>query len=239
MHSPLVKIRPAQGIVLASMLLASCMTDFGDDPSWIQFGNLKVGQQSMYVRLRGYKYGDATSNESVYLADTLVVRVIGRDGDDFIFEDYLTPNSRTDLSWLDSIPCIYHVYVIADTLRIRGASNLFYSYTYWGAFARLPLSPVGGPAYTQWGWKITGDPLRQGQSSGYVLNAQILGHHYARANLYYDHFEADVDLQPGIPYYCGYVGVTFIYSKEFGMIRSRLVGTPELDQGLSWDLIFP
>jgi hypothetical protein len=221
------------------MLLASCMTDFGEDPPYVQFGSLKVGQQSFYLRLRGYKYGDTSSNVFESLPDTLVVRVIGRDGSGFILEDYLTIYSKRGLSWFDTVRYVYHVNVAADTLRIRGTSHLFWSWYGYGASAALCLSPVTGPAYTQTGWKITGDPHGEWRSSGYILNAQILGHHYAGANLYYDHFEGDVDLQPGIPYYCGYVGVTFIYSKEFGMIRSRFVGEPELDQGLCWDLMLP
>jgi hypothetical protein len=73
---------------------------------------------------------------------------------------------------------------------------------------------------------------------GYVLNAKVLQRTYQRANLYLKLFEADASFPPPVPPWANTViGQTYIYSEEYGIIRSRMVGVPTFDEGLCWDLI--
>ena len=224
-------------IPLCILLFASCITDFGEEPEYIQFGDLRVGQQSMYLRLHGFKYGEVTSNVYLPISDTLVVRVIGRDAIGFVFEDYLTAHSAKSLMKFDTARFTYHVSISLDTLRVIGSSHLFWSYYFGGWKAALRLSDLTTTRFSLLGWKISGDP-HSGISTGYVLNPKVLNKVYSRANVYYNHFEYDNTLPPDPPpYYCGYGGATFIYSEAYGMIRSRFVGKPQWDQGVCWDLL--
>ncbi len=223
----------------SALLWVSCVTDLGDEPTYIQFGDMRIGQQSKYVRVHGSQYGNSTSNVFEILPDTLVVTVIGYDSLGFILEDHLTHLPAAHATDFDSCGFTYHVRVRSDSLQVIGYSHMFWS-AYGGAYkANHPLLPLGGRRFTLTGWKLGSDPV-SGESGGFVLNAVVNQHLYERANVYYDHFEYDIDAPPDSPpYYVGRGGPTFIYSREYGMIRSRYVGEPAWDQGICWDLILP
>jgi hypothetical protein len=224
-------------LIIALFWLPGCITDLGEESTLVHFSNLKVGQESRYVRLHGYKYAIAASNEYVQLPETLIVRVIGKDSIGFVCQDFLVRRPTAPLSRFDTVRCVYHLVIAQGILRVIGDSHLFWSWTGSGTDARLPMSPLGGKQFTVSGWKFGGEPY--GNSGvGFVRNATINGVTYPLANVYYDHFEADGG-DPSIPYYCGYIGVTFIYSEQSGIIRSRYVLEPWFDQGLCWDLIEP
>ncbi len=217
--------------------LTGCITDLGDDPTTVHFTELRVGQESRYIRLRGFKYAVKSSNEYVQLADTLVVRVIGKDSIGFVCEDFLVRRPAQELVEYDSARLVYHLVIGQGAVRVVGTSHLFWSWLDGGYNVRLPLSALGGKQFTVSGWKLGGDPYGN-DGAGFVRNAVIGGVQYPLANVYYDHFEADAG-DPAIPYYHGYTGTTFIYSAELGILRSRRVGRPRLDEGLCWDLIRP
>ena len=215
--------------------ISSCITDFGEEPEYIHFNNLDVGQRSFYVRLYGKEYGNTASNIYSLIPDTLVVSVIGRDSLGFVFEEYLTQYSQKKLDpYNDTVSHRYHVRIAGDTLRVIGYSHLFYS-TYL-ARPVLQLSPIGGRRFELTGWKISGDPFRQVDLWGYVLNAKVHDRTYPRANLFISLFEFDA-YGPPVPWSNTVGGETYIYSEEYGIIRSRMVGKPTFDEGLCWDLI--
>ena len=217
--------------------LTGCITDLGDEPTIVHFSELRVGQESRYVRLRGFKYAVRASNEFVQLADTLVVRVIGKDSIGFVCEDFLTRRPAQEIAEYDSVHLIYHLVLGQGVVRVVGTSHLFWSWLSGGYKVKLPLARQSGKQFIVSGWKLGGEPFGD-DGVGFVRNAVIGGVQYPLANVYYDHFEADAG-DPAIPYYCGYVGASYIYSEESGIIRSRWVGRPRLDDGLCWDLIQP
>ena len=228
------------GLLRCSMLVwTSCITDFGDEPTYIRFGDIRLGQQSRYVRMHGAQYGNTATNVYEILPDTLVVTVIGFDSLGFVLEDRLTHVPQNYATDYDTITFTYHVRTRSDTLQVLGYSHLFWSYYSGGYKAKLCLLPLGGRRFTLNGWKLGEDPVT-GKSSGYIFNAVVQQRRFDRANVYYDHFEYDIIAPPDSPpYYTGYGGPTFIYSQDYGMIRSRYVGKPTWDQGICWDLILP
>ncbi len=214
-----------------------CISDLGEEPLFVHFSDLRVGQESRYVRLHGIKYAVTSSNEYVQMAETLVVRVIGKDDIGFVCEDFLVRPPAQQLAEYDSVRLVYHLVLGQGVIRVVGESHLFWSWLDGGYNVRLPLSGLAGRQFTVNGWKLGGDPFGD-DGSGFVRNAVIDGVQYPLANVYYDHFEADAG-DPAIPYYHGYTGVTFIYSEHAGIIRSRKVSIPRFDEGLCWDLIAP
>ncbi len=224
-------------IALSCLLLSSCIEDFGEPVSYINFADLKIGQRSLYVRLHGYQYGDSTSNSYSVTPDTLVVTVIGRDETGFILEDHLTPFSQRSLSQFDTTSSIYHLAIVSDTVHVVGYSHLFWSFYFGGYNSKLQISPLAERRFTLKGWKISGDPIISWLCSGYVLQATVCGRVYPRANVYVSHNVADASIRPQSSFYIPVYGATYIYSAEFGIIRSRFVGIPVYDEGLCWDLL--
>jgi hypothetical protein len=222
-------------VIVFTVALAACITDFGEEPEYIHFNNLNVGQQSVYVRLYCKEYGNTASNIYELVPDTLVVSVVGRDSLGFVFEEHMTRYSQKTLdSYNDTLDHRYHVRIARDTLRVIGYSHLFWS-TYLAKPA-LQLSPIGGRRFDMNGWKLSGDPFRQVALWGYVLNAKVHERTYPRANVFIKLFEADA-YGPPVPWSNTVIGETYIYSEEYGIIRSRMVGMPTFDEGLCWDLV--
>jgi hypothetical protein len=223
-------------MVLGFICFASCITDLGE---WIivHFSDMQTGQESKYVRLHGFKYGDRSTNEYVQVADTLVVRVLGSDQSGFVLEDYLTAHSLRQLGEYDTMRFVYHVKISKGVLRVVGNSHLFWSGYTLAADAALPLPALNGKVYAVEGWKLGGDPHGD-RNMGVAPTVWVGRRLYPQANVYYRHFEADGG-DTLLSYYNGYCGITYIYSAEFGIIRSRYVGKPRFDEGLCWDLIYP
>jgi hypothetical protein len=208
-------------------VFSSCVTDLGEEPRYIHFGNLQVGQESRYVRVHGYLYGDTTSNIYTIEPDTLVVRIIGKDTRGYIFEDFLTPHSRRNSMPEDTLYYTYHVSLVNDTLHVEEISHLFWGMLVPPWHAILPARDIKDRPVTITGWKMSLDPF-EGAGYGYALDFAIQGQKYTRANVFYDHFYFD---------FCGPAGLTLVYSASFGVIRSRRVAQPTWDQGLCWDLV--
>jgi hypothetical protein len=204
-------------------------------PRYLHFGNLQVGQESRYVRVHGYRYGDMTSNVYTIEPDTLVVRIIGKDTRGYVFEDFLTHRSRRNSMPEDTLYFTYHVSLLNDTVYVEGISHLFWGWLWPPSHTILPAREIQDPPVTIAGWKLSLDPF-DGSGYAYVQDFTILGHKYSRANVFYDHFACDCsgNGDPGFDYR---LGLTVVYSASYGVIRSRRVDEPMLGQGLCWDLL--
>ncbi len=78
------------------LITSSCVRISDSSAAFVKpniFNTLKVGQKNKYIRFLGQEYWDRSSEDIVYLTDTLIVEITGKTGGEYIVSAELTPNS--------------------------------------------------------------------------------------------------------------------------------------------------
>ncbi|RMF24415.1 MAG: hypothetical protein D6765_11825, partial [Bacteroidetes bacterium] len=119
-----------RGWILLCLATLACQRDSlpkpqPPTPPPLRLDRPAVGQQSRYLLLKGFNYlGSSPLFE--YAPDTLVVRIVGRVGEDFLVEERTTPLSRSEplISMPDSV-FHYRLRLDGDTLRVFRQDDRF------------------------------------------------------------------------------------------------------------------
>lgn len=213
-------------LILLLLCLVGCDSaspdpeDFEDTS--IDFSALEVGQESRYVSFEGGSTYDPENAVFEYINDTLIVEVIERNGNEFIFLETVLPGQSLRF-WEDSLR--YRVTVAEDFLAIssldgeRTRSNLFL------IADPIPLTPLEENQAELEGIVLT-TAVQDLEQSGFVLNHTQQGVYFGRLNFVVDASSIVFD---GPAY-------TVVYNKKAGIVRAFSV-SPWTGTGFGWDLV--
>lgn len=202
----------------------------------INFESLEVGQKSIYIRLMGENYYDDSNNNFEYLADTLIVEVTEKTDTGFVFQDYLTPASRslTEPNWekryWDANKVnTYHIAVKDNQISATSLSEEQYGSSHIGYLndenAALSFTPITENPMTIEGWKVIG-PHNESYSEGYAENYSLFGIFYDRLNIVINNVPMQVDGP----------GTTTVYNKNSGIVRISTYSA-WTGEAWGWDLL--
>lgn len=188
----------------------------GECTNCINFEDMKVGQQNRYAGFTGKR--DFADQDWQYNGDTLVVKVTGTAGEDFVFEEYRTSDP-------DSIRT-YTVSVADDSVNVLLTEYWIGSWLFSGGL-NIPfaLPPANFQTVQIKGWEAV---VRCETSPCYGY----LTEHRQRQSIYTDLF---VYHNYGPMAWDGN-GYFAIYNRKYGVIRSASVGS-WFPVASGWDLI--
>ena len=205
----------------------------------INFANLEVGQSSRYIRFKGEDYFASDDSSFVYFPDTLIVTVVAKDSIWFTIEEKISAGSlaRSDSAHADSARVSNYENVYTN--RISIANNTLYlerflvsaqgTFLFWltSEFspgpATLTLDRFTEPEIVLHGWKT--DPCG--------CNVQGIVSIYTQLGNEYQNLNGVVNNEP-MQYDAG--GITFVYSKENGIVHMYGASSWE-PSSFGWDLL--
>ncbi|HFA48691.1 MAG TPA: hypothetical protein ENJ95_06720 [Bacteroidetes bacterium] len=196
----------------------------------IMYCGMAVGQKSVYVLLEGRHYYDTSVVDDFdYLPDTLVVEIIGEDEHGFLVKEYLTEGSDISLFQSYFVPDSsyqYYLKIEDGFLHFFDFEDEFYikSSLFWGWEDSLDLNLFAQEVDIV-GWKTT-FPYCECEQMGYDPSFDLLGITYDDLNISI----RNTDMQMDLP------GTTFMYSNNYGMIRSSHYSW-WTQSGYGWDLL--
>lgn len=216
-------------------LLAACRDDHAidlqpDSGNHIRFSAMQIGQTSRYVRFAGEDYGDPNNFNFSYLADTLVLRIIGAEASGYLVEEKLTPGSAS-LNGAGNLPNADTTYVNYwkiehDTLFMHATDG---SPWIWSHFANggfiLPLTAFTAPIVEIQGWKTT-HSYTESYWTGVDPAYSLFGNLYANLNVLTDNRPMATDGP----------GALYVYSRQNGVVKTATYSW-WTSQGSGWDLL--
>jgi len=216
---------------LLLLLAFGCKKDtpYGLSENRIRFDQMEVGQKSRYL---SFQAGTCFSpgNTLTYAADTLVLEIVEQQADTFIFKETLTPFSFSVLNY-GATSTSYNVgekeiklYVDQNTVHVLTKPE--YSSIVSRLFSKLsfPLKKNDDFKLTMSTWYPNPDNSKR---QGYVKNHKQARVEYPRLNFVLDYKPMEGD-GPG----CFY-----LYSAEYGIVRSGERNGWCTDKGRGWDLL--
>ncbi len=219
-------------LIIVLFLLFSCSSN-DDDPNQTNILNLELGQKIRYVLLTGEGYSDSNSDNFIYRGDTLELEVLEVDNDRLLISEKITPFSNmminNDSYYWENKDAIYKNYwnvrndsLIFDLSSFR--SHLIYRL---GTFTKpkFLLREFEDQEIQILGWK-TSFPYTESNVELFTKNYELLGNYYDRLNVFINNAPMATD-GPGI---------TTIYSKEHGIVRTSVYSW-WTSTGYGWDLL--
>lgn len=201
-----------------------------DPGAHIRFNDMQIGQTSRYLRFSGENYYDPNNFNFIYLADTLVLRIIGADANGYLVEEKLTPgsaclNGGVFLPDADSTFVNYWK-IENDTVSLHAANGAFWPYSHfvYGAFA-LPLASFTEPSVEITGWK-TNHSYTESYWTAVDPAYTLFGHFYADLNVLTDNRPMATDGP----------GALFVYNPENGIVKTASYSW-WTQTGEGWDLL--
>jgi hypothetical protein len=229
-------------MLITLIIVSGCDNSIEPLPGKSIFGNLEVGNVSYYVGFEGEDYFDSTNINFHYTEDTLIVKVLDLDSNGFLIGVQYTEGStliqRIKSGEFDSrshLPITeseFYVNIKNDSLIIQppheseafkytilfGDISIYYTY-------KLPLSQITTNKIKIRGWK-TSVPYCECDSEGYIENFKILNNKYSYVNAIVDDSPMGYDAS----------GKTFIYSQQYGIVRTYDVSW-WFKTGTGWDFL--
>lgn len=196
----------------------------------VNFENLEVGQQSVYLSLKTTAPVDGNYTDNFeYQNDTLVIDIIDEDENGFLVKEYKTPLSESQGeagNFHPDDPNYYYLKIVNDSLHYSPTdpSTYFESELLGSGLRILPLSTFTNQEATIVGWTTTLS-IYPGMTTAFTPSFELFGYIYEDLNIFIDnrylHWDAN--------------GVTFVYSRTHGFIRTTHVFYESGAAG--WDLL--
>jgi hypothetical protein len=218
----------ARAAGFAFLLVAACDDDPVQPPPGtpgdpLRFDQLAIGQRSHDLFFHCDHYGDPPRGTQIYRPDTLLVRIVGQDGDRFRVEESLTPGSASRHGatnvWDPDTTYVYWLQSSADSLFVFKQPGSFPSQG-----SRI-FTPIAAPETAFIGWQPD-LAYHESIASAFVLHHQQLGQAFERLNVLQDNRQMAVDGS----------GYLFAYSGEHALVRWATYGWWTA-AGHGWDLL--
>lgn len=198
----------------------------------VQYDNLSIGQKTRYVRFKvGSCFSSNTNQQLQYLSDTLTLEVIDYQSDTFILKESLSAHSLSVVN-RDTTDALYDpadktIKITVKDQIVQAHNNQGFDLNVSRIFSRVPLSLVKNELRFVKMEKWYPDPSNYSQDKGFLLNYSQLGEIYPHLNyaLYYS------------PMYADGPGLFYLYSKEYGIVRSAARNGWCNEYGGGWDLL--
>jgi len=245
--TPMVRMRSFVAVLALGLLACSSddpqIADANDpvfdpleglpDKGQIRFDNPEVGQRSHYVFFNATEDNSTHEVSFEYIADTLVLAIVGKEADNWIINEFLTNGSISKTSdnsgWsgLAETVVIRHLKFEADSAYFsKPAGADPFSFVFVGESRIIPLLPVEDPAPLN----VNCLPKLEYASTlwmQYTLNYSQFGQTFQHLNNYFDYRPMSSD---GL-------GFMYAYGPSSGMVRWTWVSYWSLDKADGWDLV--
>lgn len=191
----------------------------------INLAQMKVGQKSYYVRLKGDGTRMPKPYRSEYMPDTLVAEIIAESGGVCTIKEYLTPGSAAIKNpTFDIEEHIYKVKIDKGVLIfLPESSGSWQSRLFPKAKMTLPMAENQAKAISFAGWM---PDLMENEKAGFVDNFKVFDKSFARLNFIRDYDDMAFD---------GF-GFFYVYSEKAGIVRAGQVSSWGFP-GTAWDLL--
>jgi hypothetical protein len=190
---------------------------------------MEIGQKSRYLSFQAGTCS-STDNTIVYVGDTLVLEIMDQQADTFILKESLTPNSFSVLNY-GTMGALYDVdekeiklYVDQNTVHIVNKPEFPFIVSRLFSKFSFPLEKNDDFKLALSTWYPEPDNNKR---QGYVKNHKQASAEYPRLNFV-------LDYQPMLS---DGPGSFYLYTADYGIVRSGMRNGWCPDKGSGWDLL--